>query len=62
MAHSEILRSDSAHLELQELVMKSTSVLLGVSDAARAALDALGIKTVFDLGSSWLFANAPRPP
>ena len=53
-----VVRSGHASLDLQELLTKPPSVLLGVSDAAATALTAVGIKSVFDLGSSWLFANA----
>jgi hypothetical protein len=57
MALTDILRSDTSHPELQELLNRPPTVLLGVSTAAGAARAATGVKTVFDLGSSWLFAN-----
>src|SRR5215510_13664880 len=55
---SEILRSAYAHLELNEALQSPAAALLGVSQAAAQALDAIGIKTIFDLGTAWLFANA----
>ncbi|HEY0505645.1 MAG TPA: hypothetical protein VGD42_19345, partial [Lysobacter sp.] len=45
-------------LSLQEALQLPVAALLGVSDAAGAALARVGVETVFDLGSSWLFANA----
>jgi hypothetical protein len=59
MAHfREVVRSGSDHLELQDILKAKTSVLLGVTIAAEAALADIGIQTVFDLGTSWLFSNA----
>src|SRR6185503_11644927 len=52
------VRADFAQLDAYELVGKPTSALLGVSKPAEAALKHVGISTVFDLGASWLFANA----
>ena len=54
----DYLRSEYAGLSLDEAVQKSVSALLGVDDEASNALARIGIKTIFDLGSSWLFANA----
>src|SRR5262249_49144677 len=47
-----------AHLDVSELLRQPISELLGVSAAAKATLEPLGIRTIFDLGCSWLFANA----
>ena len=58
MPVADLVKSNSGHIELQELLTSPVSVLLGVSDAAEKALDDVGIRTVFDLGASWLFANA----
>src|SRR5262245_56026991 len=58
MDAKDVLRSDYAGLEIHEVLQKPTSALLGVSAAAEKALEAVGIATVFDLGSAWLFANA----
>jgi outer membrane protein OmpA-like peptidoglycan-associated protein len=54
----DLVRSSYAELELNELLKKPPSVLLGVSPTAGAALAKVGIKTVFDLGTSNLFAAA----
>lgn len=55
---SEILRSGYENLDLHDLLRSPISVLIGVNDAVVPELEKLGIRTVFDLGSSWLFANA----
>ncbi len=52
------VRTAASPLESQELLKKPISVLLGVSEAATVALGKLGIRTVFDLGASNLFATA----
>jgi hypothetical protein len=54
----ELIRSSSATLELNELLKKSPKELLGVSPSAVVSLEELGIKTIFDLGTSNLFASA----
>jgi hypothetical protein len=55
---SNYLRSGYEKLVLQDLLNSPLNVLLGVSIAAQNELKKLGILTVFDLGSSWFFANA----
>lgn len=55
---ADCFRSESAHLELRDALRQPVSELLGVNAAAQAALKALGIHTVFDLGTAWMFANA----
>lgn len=45
-------------LSPQEALQLPAAALLGVSDTAGEALRRIGVETVFDLGSSWLFANA----
>lgn len=55
---ADCFRSESAHLELRDALRQPVSELLGVNAAAQAALNALGIHTVFDLGTAWMFANA----
>lgn len=55
---SEFLRSGYETLDLHDLLRSPVSVLIGVNDAVVPELGKLGIHTVFDLGSSWLFANA----
>jgi hypothetical protein len=55
---SGFFRSAYAHFELNEILQQATSALLGVSQAAEQALIAIGIKTVFDLGTAWIFMNA----
>ncbi|MBT2305007.1 DUF2272 domain-containing protein [Variovorax paradoxus] len=57
-AISHYLRIEYAGLELHEILIRPTDVLLGVTANAANALKEVGIETVFDLGSSWLFANA----
>ena len=56
--YSDLLRASAAALDMHELLKKPATVLLGVSAAAAAALEKVGIKTVFDLGTSNLFATA----
>lgn len=55
---SEFLRSGHEGLDMHDLLRSPLGVLIGVSDVAATELGKLGLKTVFDLGSSWLFANA----
>jgi hypothetical protein len=52
------LTTDAANLSALELLHSPPSVLLGVTDAAVAALRTLDIHNVFDLASSKIFANA----
>ena len=54
----ELVRATSAGSESLELLKKSPSEILGVSAAAALALDKVGIRTIFDLGTSNLFASA----
>jgi hypothetical protein len=55
---SQYVRAEHKHVELLEALKLPVSALLGVSDAAATALSDLGIETVFDFGSAWLFTNA----
>jgi hypothetical protein len=55
---SSYLRSGHEQLVLQDLLSSSPDVLIGVSREAKNELEKLGILTVFDFGSSWVFANA----
>jgi hypothetical protein len=55
---SHYLRSDYAGMELYEILHQPLSALLGVDADAVNALKEIGIESVFDLGGSWLFANA----
>ncbi|WP_324780828.1 tyrosinase family protein [Thiobacillus sedimenti] len=57
-AFADFVRHDKADLTLPELLKEGTGVLLGVTAAAASALADIGIATVFDLGASWVFANA----
>lgn len=50
------LRAFSANVELTKLVKKPVADLLGVSRAKAKILRLFGIKTIFDLGSSDIFA------
>jgi hypothetical protein len=52
------VRAAEAELELQELLRARPTALLGVSGGAADALDQVGIRTVFDLATSQLFAAA----
>lgn len=52
------LKAGFQGLSLDEVLQKPTSALFGVSDDAATALRRVGVETVFDLGASWLFANA----
>jgi hypothetical protein len=52
------VREPSGTRDPAALLQQPTSVLLGVSETAAEALKHVGITTVFDLGSSELFANA----
>jgi hypothetical protein len=55
---SNYLRSGSEQLILQDLLNSAPDVLIGITGTAKNELEKLGIHTVFDLGSSWVFANA----
>jgi hypothetical protein len=55
---SQVVRAEHKHVELLEALRLPVSALLGVSDAAADALRDLGIITIFDFGSAWIFANA----
>jgi hypothetical protein len=52
------LKASYSGLSLDEALQSPVSALLGVNDSAAAALKRVGVETIFDLGSSWLFANA----
>ena len=54
---AEQLRSAGSNLDLHEALQAPVSMLLGVNDAAIAALHGIGIDSVFDLGTSTLFAQ-----
>ena len=47
-----------SELDLHEALKSPVAVLLGVTDAAATALEAIGVKTIFDLGTSSAFAQA----
>ncbi|MBX9774840.1 MAG: hypothetical protein K2Y71_10565 [Xanthobacteraceae bacterium] len=55
---SDYLRSDASELELSDVLKQPTTKLLAVSADAGAALQAIGITTIFDLGAASLFATA----
>lgn len=57
-ASRESVRASSSHMDTSELLKQPVTELLGVTSAAAEALQPLGIETVFDLGCSWIFANA----
>jgi hypothetical protein len=57
---SELLRTDFQSLPLVEVLQKSPTALLGVSDDAATALDAIGAKTIFDLALSRVFDAATQ--
>lgn len=52
------LKAGFKGLSVSEALQLPVSALLGVNDGAADALRRIGIDTIFDLGSSWLFANA----
>ncbi len=52
------LKAGYSALSADEVLQLRVSALLGVSDSAASALGRIGVETIFDLGSSWLFANA----
>lgn len=55
---AEYLKAGHSGLTLDETLQKPVSALLGVSDEATTALQRVGINSIFELGSSWLFAHA----
>lgn len=55
---SESVRSASARLSLAELLQQPVAQLIGVGPEAETALQDIGVRTIFDLGSSSVFANA----
>lgn len=52
------LKAGFGGLSLDEVLRLPASALLGVTQSAADALRSIGMETIFDLGSSWLFANA----
>jgi hypothetical protein len=58
METTETLRQQYRLLDLPNLLKQKPSALLDVPSTADQALSQIGIKSVFDLGSSWLFQNA----
>ena len=54
----QYIRSGSTHLDTAELLQQPVTEFLGVGPEAAAALAPLGIRTIFDLGCSRLFADA----
>jgi hypothetical protein len=52
------LKASFSGRSLDEALQLPVSALLGVTDGAAEALKKIGVETIFDLGSSWLFANA----
>ncbi|WP_157790211.1 hypothetical protein [Bradyrhizobium japonicum] len=54
----ESVRSSSSNLSLRELLEQPVTELLGVGQDAAAALAGIGVNTIFDLGSSSVFAQA----
>lgn len=55
---SDSVRASSSQLSVRELLQQPVSELLGVTQGAATALGSLGIDTIFDLGSSTIFAQA----
>jgi hypothetical protein len=55
---SESVRSSSADLSLRELLEQPVGELLGVGDDAATALSSIDVRSIFDLGSSAVFAQA----
>ena len=58
MSVSDYVKTDSADLSADEILQSPLDILLGVSANARAAIEALNIRTVFDLAASQVFATA----
>jgi hypothetical protein len=55
---TQSVRSSSADLSLNQLLQQPVTELLGVGTEAGAALGSIGVETIFDLGSSSVFAQA----
>lgn len=55
---AERLKTGFSALAIDEVLQLPASNLMGVSQDAADALKNIGVQTIFDLGSSWLFANA----
>jgi len=55
---TEVLRDSSADLSLRELLVQPVTELLGVGPDAAQALHSIQVDTIFDLGSSAVFAKA----
>ena len=55
---TDLLKTEFQGLPLVEVLQKPPGVLLGVSDAAASTLAGLGVKSVFDLALSRIFAAA----
>ena len=60
MAFQTFVKSQFGDLQIEQVLASPPSVLLGVNDAAAAAIGALGVSTVFDLSVSTVFDNAAR--
>lgn len=56
--YSEAVRSSSTDLSLEEILQQPVTELIGVGPEEADALEALAVETIFDLGSSWVFAQA----
>ena len=57
---NENLKTEHMKLDLREALRSSPGILLGVTQAAAAALKLVEIESVFDLATSRLFTNAAR--
>lgn len=57
---SNYIRTNNELLTQSDILELPINQLLGVDTAAAEMLNSLGINTVFDLGSSWLFAKAKK--
>jgi hypothetical protein len=57
-ALADSLRSPSSTLNLREILQQPVSQLLGVALEAVEPLRSIGVETIFDLGSSMVFAQA----
>lgn len=55
---ADSVRSSSANLSVRELLEQPVTELLGVGPAAATALQAIDVRTIFDLGTSAVFAQA----
>lgn len=55
---ADYLKAGFSGLSLDEALQLPASALLGITNSAADALRRTGVETIFDLGSSWLFANA----